>query len=112
MVVGGTDQAVGSCRIFEVGNKEADTSRLISEAALGMSAIGGISMLSAAFLGDTPRHSLRRMQHHKFESTTRMLFNPSNEKEEAGMLLFKDEKHQYLLAVNKQTKKRLPKWQL
>lgn len=38
--------------------KEADTSRLISEAALGMSAIGGISMLSAAFLGDTPRHSL------------------------------------------------------
>lgn len=51
---------------------------------------------------DTPAFVCRRMQHHKFESTTRMLFNPSNEKEEAGMLLFKDEKHQYLLAVNKQ----------
>jgi hypothetical protein len=43
--------------------KEADTSRLISEAALGMSAIGGISMLSAAFLGDTPRHSLVSMSY-------------------------------------------------
>lgn len=43
--------------------KEADTSRLISEAALGMSAIGGISMLSTAFLGDTPRHSLASMSY-------------------------------------------------
>lgn len=43
--------------------KEADTSRLISESALGMSAIGGISMLSAAFLGDTPRHSLASMSY-------------------------------------------------
>lgn len=43
--------------------KEVDTSRLISEAALGMSAIGGISMLSAAFLGDTPRHSLASMSY-------------------------------------------------
>lgn len=43
--------------------KEADTSRLISEAALSMSAIGGISMLSAAFLGDTPRHSLASMSY-------------------------------------------------
>lgn len=43
--------------------KEADTSILISEAALGMSAIGGISMLSAAFLGDTPRHSLASMSY-------------------------------------------------
>ena len=51
---------------------------------------------------DTPAFVCRRMQHHKFESTTRMLFNPSNEKDKAGMLLFKDEKHQYLFAVNKQ----------
>ncbi|UVX30923.1 internal virion protein with endolysin domain protein [Klebsiella phage VLCpiA1c] len=43
--------------------KDSDTSRLISEAALGMSAIGGISMLSAAFLGDTPRHSLASMSY-------------------------------------------------
>lgn len=46
--------------------------------------------------------SLSTMQHHKFEATTRMLFNPSNEKEKAGLLLFKDEKHQYFLAVNRQ----------
>ena len=51
---------------------------------------------------DTPAFVCRRMQHHKFESTTRMLFNPSDEKEKAGVLLFKDEKHQYLFAVNKQ----------
>lgn len=43
--------------------KDSDTSRLISESALGMSAIGGISMLSAAFLGDTPRHSLASMSY-------------------------------------------------
>ena len=43
--------------------KEADTGRLVSEAALSMSAIGGISMLSAAFLGDTPRHSLASMSY-------------------------------------------------
>ncbi len=43
--------------------KDSDTSSLISEAALGMSAIGGISMLSAAFLGDTPRHSLASMSY-------------------------------------------------
>ncbi|UZT29395.1 putative internal core protein [Klebsiella phage SDFMU_Pkc] len=43
--------------------KDSDTSRLVSEAALGMSAIGGISMLSAAFLGDTPRHSLASMSY-------------------------------------------------
>lgn len=51
---------------------------------------------------DTPALVCRRMQHHKFEATTRMLFNPSNEKEKAGLLLFKDEKHQYFLAVNRQ----------
>ena len=43
--------------------KDSDTGRLVSEAALGMSAIGGISMLSAAFLGDTPRHSLASMSY-------------------------------------------------
>lgn len=49
---------------------------------------------------NTPAFVCRRMQHHKFECTTRMLFNPSDT-EAAGLLLFKDEKHQYFLAVNK-----------
>lgn len=49
----------------------------------------------------TPAFVCRRMQHHKFECTTRMLFNPSDDKETAGILLFKDEAHQYFLAVNR-----------
>lgn len=44
-------------------NKEVDTRRLISEAVLSMSAIGGISMLSPLFLGNTPRHSLASMSY-------------------------------------------------
>jgi alpha-N-arabinofuranosidase len=48
----------------------------------------------------TPAFICRRMQHHKFECTTRLLFNPSNEKEAAGILLFKDESHQYFLSVS------------
>ena len=37
---------------------EKDISRLAAEAALGMSMLGGISMLQQLFVGDTPRHSL------------------------------------------------------
>lgn len=48
----------------------------------------------------TPAFICHRMQHHKFECTTRMLFNPSDT-EAAGLLLFKDEKHQYFLAVSR-----------
>ncbi|MDH6344154.1 xylan 1,4-beta-xylosidase [Parabacteroides sp. PFB2-12] len=45
----------------------------------------------------TPAFICRRMQHHKFECNTRLLFSPSDEKEKAGLLLFKDEAHQYFL---------------
>lgn len=48
----------------------------------------------------------RRMQHHKFECSTRMLFNPSDNKEVAGMLLFKDESHQYFFCVAQSEGKR------
>lgn len=37
---------------------EKDISRLAAEAALGMSMLGGISMLQQLFVGETPRHSL------------------------------------------------------
>ena len=40
-----------------------------------------------------------RMQHHEFETTTRMYFNPQSMEEKAGLLLFKDEFHQYFMAV-------------
>jgi len=49
----------------------------------------------------TPAFVCRRLQHHKFECATRMLFNPSDDKETAGMLLFKDETHQYFFCLNK-----------
>lgn len=49
----------------------------------------------------TPAFVCRRLQHHKFECATRMLFNPSNDKETAGMLLFKDETRQYFFCLNK-----------
>ena len=47
----------------------------------------------------TPALVLRRLQHHKFNASTRMYFNPSADGEAAGMLVFKDENHQYFLKV-------------
>jgi alpha-N-arabinofuranosidase len=55
---------------------------------------------------NTPAFVGRRMQHHKFESTTSLDFNPVDEKEAAGMLLYKDELHQYFLSVSKSGKGR------
>ncbi len=50
---------------------------------------------------DVPAIVLRRLQHHQFESETKMFFEPSNENEAAGMILYKDEEHQYFMAVRK-----------
>lgn len=47
----------------------------------------------------TPAFVCRRIQHHKFTAETRMLFHPAGEDEAAGILIFKDEKHQYFLSV-------------
>lgn len=41
--------------------KDVDTRRLVTEAVMGMSAIGGISLLQDIFTGDSPRHSLVSM---------------------------------------------------
>lgn len=49
----------------------------------------------------TPALICRRMQHHKFGVTTKMIFEPKDEKDAAGLLLFKDENHQYFLSVSK-----------
>ncbi len=49
----------------------------------------------------TPALILRRIHHHEFTAQTRMYFNPA-ESEAAGMLLFKDERHQYFLKVYQQ----------
>ena len=47
-----------------------------------------------------PAFVSRRMQHHEFETSTRMYFNPSDANEKAGLLLFKDETHQLFMAVS------------
>ena len=47
---------------------------------------------------ETPALVLRRLQHHIFTASTRMRFVPDGEKA-AGLLLYKDERHQYFLKV-------------
>ena len=47
---------------------------------------------------ETPALVLRRLQHHVFTASTRMRFTPEEE-EAAGLLLYKDERHQYFLKV-------------
>lgn len=42
----------------------------------------------------------RRMQHHNFVASTRMYFDPANNSEKAGLMLFKDETHQLFMAVS------------
>ena len=46
----------------------------------------------------TPALVLRRLQHHAFSCSTSMTFNPAGS-EAAGILLYKDEGHQYFLKV-------------
>ena len=47
---------------------------------------------------ETPALVLRRLQHHAFTASTRMRFVPEGT-EAAGLLLYKDERHQYFLKV-------------
>lgn len=50
---------------------------------------------------ETPAYIGRRIQHHKFECVTRMQFQPQDENQAAGILLFKDENHQYFFSMTK-----------
>ncbi len=52
----------------------------------------------------TPSFVCRRLQHHKFECKTSMSIDTDNENDLSGMLLYKDETHQYFLATNKMGK--------
>lgn len=47
----------------------------------------------------TPAFVCRRMQHHQFECSTRLQFCPSDTQAQTGMLLYKDDEHQYVFAV-------------
>ncbi len=49
---------------------------------------------------NTPAFICRRMQHQKFECTTKVIFNSTDVNDNAGLLLFKDEAHQYFLSIN------------
>jgi alpha-N-arabinofuranosidase len=46
-----------------------------------------------------PSFVCRRIQHHKFECATELYYSPSDTTESAGLLMYKDESHQYYLAV-------------
>lgn len=46
-----------------------------------------------------PSALFRRIQHHEFTARTRMYFEPSDDSQAAGMLLFKDERHHYFFGV-------------
>jgi len=48
----------------------------------------------------TPSFVCRRIQHHKFESTTKLKLASNNASDKAGILLYKDDTHQYFLAVS------------
>ncbi len=47
-----------------------------------------------------PAFVCRRIQHHKFEASTRLKLETSNPDEKAGILIYKDEWHQYFLAAD------------
>jgi alpha-N-arabinofuranosidase len=49
----------------------------------------------------TPAFVGHRLHHHKFSAETRMYFTPSKYSDAAGLLLFKDERHQYFFKVSK-----------
>ena len=48
----------------------------------------------------TPALLSRRLQHHEFEVTTKIIFDPQGE-EEAGLLMVKAETHQYFFGIRK-----------
>lgn len=50
----------------------------------------------------TPAFVGHRLHHHKFSAQTRMYFTPSKYSEAAGLMLFKDERHQYFFKVSKE----------
>ncbi len=47
----------------------------------------------------TPAYVSRRLQHHKFECSTSLYFKPQIDGESAGLLLNKDERHQYVFVM-------------
>lgn len=49
-----------------------------------------------------PAFIARRLQHHAFEAATRVFFEPADDKAAAGLLLYKDETHQYFFSIRKE----------
>jgi alpha-N-arabinofuranosidase len=61
----------------------------------------------------SPSYVSRRLQHHRFTAETSMLFNPSDSTEYAGLMLFKDEAHQYFLSVGRDgSQRKVMLWQI
>lgn len=70
----------------------------------------GFLSLACAEAGSTELKEIafvsRRIQHHKFEASTAVHFQPKDEQEAAGVLLMKDETHQYFFSIRKDGKAR------
>jgi alpha-N-arabinofuranosidase len=61
----------------------------------------------------SPSYVCRRVQHHRFVAETSMLFNPTDSTEYAGLMLFKDDSHQYFLSVGRENgERRVMLWQI
>lgn len=58
-----------------------------------------LSLLPAGLSGtDAPAFVARRLQHFHAEMTTRMVFDPRSEQEDAGIVLYQNESHYYYMA--------------
>jgi alpha-N-arabinofuranosidase len=53
----------------------------------------------------TPAFVTRRIQHHEFTGQTKVQLSPRDTADAAGILLYKDESHQYFLSVSRDEKK-------
>ncbi|MBL3657226.1 glycoside hydrolase family 43 protein [Fulvivirga sediminis] len=70
----------------------------------------GYLALQCAPVASTEKKELafiaRRIQHHQFEINSTVYFKPATEKDAAGLLLYKDERHQYFLAIQQENNQR------
>ena len=76
------------------------------DSLMSLTAVPGYLRLSCSTISsrdrETPAFLCRRLQHHQFEATSQMYFNPAKPGYYSGMLLYKDETHQYYLCVSQE----------
>jgi len=85
-----------------IRDKEWYTLRGDASEHCSLSAVPGHLTMRCAEVATTEKNVLsfmgRRVQHHKYDCSTRMVFSPGRHDLHAGLLVMKDETHQYQLA--------------